>query len=146
MENLKDAKLAIEDISIAMPDSIHNIALESIDLSVKDSTFSARGIRINPFAGRTNYSLLKRLQAPILQTTTVRELVIEGINYHDLMVLSSVDIGEISISRPVSYLTHYSTIKGKAIAANPIDHLKFIGGVNVNNGFVQFITFNRGKV
>jgi hypothetical protein len=146
LENLGDLKLDIKAVSLALPDSIHNLTIEDVTVDTGDSILYINNLKINPEVNRTRYSLLKQRSTSLVQRTSIREINLDGLNYRALLDLSRLDVDKISLTRPISYLLHYPSIKSNSTTTTRLtDFLIKVQEFSVTNGFLQLNQIQRGK-
>ena len=144
-----DFDLGVQGIKLDLPDSIHTLTVEEINFNHEDSILGAHLIRINPKAGKGNYYAMRDANVPLLQRSSLRDLLVEGLDLSLLITDQKLDLGSITLTRPVTYLLEYPSIRSsrryQERNTNNSLGLEAIGHLSISNGFFSYDRIQQGK-
>ena len=135
-KNITDFNISLGRSTLELPDSIHQLSFESLRISSKDSSINALNIQLSPIAGRRKYKLYKARGARIVTYASIKETVLGGINFKQLISNRQLLADTLLISSPRISTTEYPFINRKE---GPIRETPFlINSVTVTNGSINY--------
>jgi len=134
--NISDFNISLGNSTLELPDSIHQLNFESLEISSLDSNLYASNMQLSPIAGRRKYKYYKSRGVKIVNYATIKEVNLSGINFGQLIENQQILADSLIIKAPRFSTTEFQYIKPSVKSTRETPFL--INSILVTNGSMKY--------